>query len=121
MPEKIYNYKGDLIKRTAFYAGGKIALVHIPQPEINEYSPLYNPAPLVQFDMLQVRGVALAIVLKSYDDGRVTAALRANNGYPVAAKLAEHMGGGGHDYDEVKDACIRFATDLLDTAHGDIA
>lgn len=133
MPEKIYSYKGDLIKKTEFHAGGKIALVHIPQPEINEFSPLYNPAPLVQFDMLQVRGVALAIVLKSYDDGRVTAALRANNGYPVAAKLAEHMGGGGHDYAagfkitdgrgyaDIKTEAIRFASDLLDSIHGDIA
>ena len=133
MPEKIYTYKGMLIARTEFYAEGKVALVHIPQPEINEYSPLYNPAPLIQFDMLQVRGVALAIVIKSYDDGRVTAALRANNGYPVAAKLAEEMGGGGHDYaagfkitdsrryDEVKAECIRIASDLLQTTRGDIA
>ncbi len=133
MPEKIYSYKGELIKKTEFFASGKIALVHIPQPEINEYSPLYNPAPLIQFDMLQVRGVALAIVLKSYDDGRVTAALRANNGYPVAAKIAEHMGGGGHDYaagfkitdgrsyTDVKESCIQFALELLDNAHGSIA
>ncbi|QQS18268.1 DHH family phosphoesterase [Candidatus Saccharibacteria bacterium] len=133
MPEKIYSYKGQLIARTEFHAGGKIALVHIPQPEINEFSPLYNPAPLIQFDMLQVRGVVLAIVIKSYDDGRVTAALRANNGYPVAAKLAEHMGGGGHDYaagfkvvdgrpyTEVKTECLRFATDLVQTNHGDTA
>jgi len=133
MPEKIYSYKGQLIAKTEFHASGKIALVHIPQKEINEYSPLYNPAPLIQFDMLQVRGVVLAVVLKSYDDGRVTAALRANSGYPVAAQLAEHMGGGGHDYAagfkitdgrsyaEVKTEVMRFATNLLSTAHGDIA
>ena len=133
MPEKIYTYKGQLIARTEFFADGRLALVHIPQPEINEYSPLYNPAPLIQFDMLQVRGVAVAIVIKTYDDGRVTAAIRANNGYPVAGKLAEHIGGGGHDYaagfkvtdgrsyDEVKAEVLRFTTNLLDTKHGDIA
>ncbi len=133
MPEKIYRYKGDLIQKTEFFAHGSIAFVRIPQSEINEYSPLYNPAPLIQFDMLQVRGVAVAIVVKTYDDGRVTAAIRANNGYPVAAKLAEHMGGGGHDYaagfkitdgrkyEAVKDTCLRFAANLLDTSHGDIA
>ena len=83
--------------------------------------------------MLQVRGVAVAIVIKTYDDGRVTAAIRANNGYPVAGKLAEHIGGGGHDYaagfkvtdgrsyDEVKAEVLRFTTNLLDTKHGDIA
>ncbi|HEX7368142.1 MAG TPA: DHH family phosphoesterase, partial [Candidatus Saccharimonadales bacterium] len=89
MAETIYKYKGELISRTEFAADGRIAHVSIPQPEINEYSPLYNPAPLVQFDMLQVQGVRLAIVFKTYDSGRVTAALRANNGAPVAGQLAE--------------------------------
>lgn len=125
MPEIIFKYKGELIHHTQFAANGAIAHVSIPQAEINEYSPLYNPGPLVQFDMLQVQGVRLAIVFKSYDDGHTTAALRANNGYPIAGKLAEHMGGGGHDYasgfktidgkpfNEVKSECIAYATELL--------
>jgi phosphoesterase RecJ-like protein len=133
MPEKIYRYKGELIRNTEFFASGRIAIVHVPQPDINEYSPLYNPAPLIQNDMLQTRGVALAIVLKSYDDGRVTAALRANTGYPIAAKLAEHLGGGGHayaagckvtdgrSYNDIKTEAIRYAIDLLDQTHGDLA
>jgi nanoRNase/pAp phosphatase (c-di-AMP/oligoRNAs hydrolase) len=126
MAETIYKYKGELISRTEFAADGRIAHVTIPQPEINEYSPLYNPAPLVQFDMLQVQNVRLAIVFKTYDSGRVTAALRANNGAPVAGQLAEHMGGGGHDYasgfkiengkpfNEVKSECLEYATQLLE-------
>lgn len=125
MADVIYKYKGELISRTEFTAEGRIAHVTIPQPEINEYSPLYNPAPLVQFDMLQVQGVRLAIVFKTYDSGRVTAALRANNGAPVAGQLAEHMGGGGHNYaagfkiengrpyNEVKSECLEYATHLL--------
>jgi nanoRNase/pAp phosphatase (c-di-AMP/oligoRNAs hydrolase) len=99
--------------------------VSIPQAEINEYSPLYNPAPLVQFDMLQVRDVRLSIVFKHYDDGRVTAAIRGNSGTPLAGKLAEHMGGGGHAYasgfkvtdgrpfNEIKSECLRYAGELL--------
>jgi nanoRNase/pAp phosphatase (c-di-AMP/oligoRNAs hydrolase) len=79
----------------------------------------------VQFDMLQVKDVRLSIVFKQYDDGRITAALRANSGNPVAGKLAEHMGGGGHDYasgfkiqdgrpfNEIKSECLRYATELL--------
>jgi phosphoesterase RecJ-like protein len=125
MATVIYKYKGTLIDRTDFAADGAIALVTIPQSEINEYSPLYNPAPLVQFDMLQVKGVRLAIVFKTYDDGHTTAALRSNNGTPVAGKLAEHMGGGGHEYasgfkiedgrpfNEIKSECLEFATQLL--------
>lgn len=98
MPPKIYAYKGALLARTEFAADGQIAYVSIPQTELYEFSPLYNPAALVQFDMLQVLGVRLAIVFKVYDDGKVTAALRANHGSPVAGRLAESLGGGGHDY-----------------------
>jgi nanoRNase/pAp phosphatase (c-di-AMP/oligoRNAs hydrolase) len=126
MPETIYKYKGTLLGRTEFSAEGAIAHVTIPQEEINEFSPLYNPGPLVQFDMLQVKDVRLSIIFKHYDDGHVTGAIRGNNGTPIAAKLAEHMGGGGHDYasgfkitdgrpfSEVQSECLRYAGELLE-------
>ena len=125
MPAEIYRYKATLIARTEFAADGRLAYVSIPQQEINDFSPLYNPAPLIQGDMLGIAGVGLAIVFKHYDDGKITAAIRANNGYAVADKLAEHFGGGGHPYasgfklmnsrplNEVKSECIEFATELL--------
>jgi len=125
MPEAIFRYKGRLIERTELHADNRIALVTVPQKEINEYSPLYNPAPLIQTDMLQTTGVQLAVVLKHYDSGRITAAIRANNGYTVAGKLAEYFGGGGHQYasgfklengrplQEIKSECIAKATELL--------
>lgn len=126
MPEAIFRYKAKLIERTDIIANGRIAYVTVPQPEINTYSPLYNPVPLIQNDMLGTSGVQLAIVFKQYDDGKVTAAIRGNVGYGVADKLAEHMGGGGHPYasgfkvehgrpfNEIKSECIEFATQLLD-------
>lgn len=126
MPETIFRYKSKLIERTELSAHGRIASIDIPQAEITTYSPLYNPAPLVQGDMLSVQGVAVAIVFKHYDDGRITAAIRCNNGFAIANHLAEHMGGGGHPYasgfkithgrpfNEVKSECIAFASQLLD-------
>lgn len=96
MPADIYRYKAELIARTEFSLAGRLAMVNIPQVEINKYSPLYNPAPLIQGDMLQVSGVAVAIVLKTYDDGRITGAIRTNPAFGIAAALAEHLGGGGH-------------------------
>ncbi len=96
MPQSIYKYKADLIKRTTFDKTGKLAIVSVPHEEIKAFSPLYNPAPLVQTDMLQVEGVEVAVVLKSYNDGKLTGAIRTNPNSPVAAKLAEHFGGGGH-------------------------
>jgi phosphoesterase RecJ-like protein len=126
MPGSIYRYKGELIKRTELAAEGQIASVTIPQNEITEFSPLYNPAPLIQADMLQIENVALAIVFKRYDDGKITAAIRANNGYDVANQLADHFGGGGHPYaagfkivdgqafDKVKSECVVYAAELLD-------
>lgn len=125
MPAEIYRYKAALIDHTEFAADGQIASVLVPQDEINEFSPLYNPAAIIQNDMLQVQGVKLAIVFKTYDTGRITAAIRANIGFGVAGELAEHMGGGGHQYasgfkvedgrpfNEVKSECLEYATQLL--------
>jgi phosphoesterase RecJ-like protein len=123
MAPVIYAYKGRLLQRTEFASEGRIAFVQVPQQEINEYSPLYNPAALIQFDMLQVQQVQLSIVFKTYDDGHVTGAIRSN--VPVAAKLAESLGGGGHDFasgfktkpdsdfESVKAGCLETAAALL--------
>lgn len=126
MPHEIYRYKASLIERTEFLDNGRLALVVIPHDEIMEYSPLYNPAPLIQADMLQTEGVLVAIVLKSYKDGKVTGSIRCNHGGHIAAKLATHFGGGGHPYAsgfkiieptgiaKIKADCVAKATELLD-------
>lgn len=125
MPAEIFRYKAQLIGRTELSADGRVASVMVPQPEINEFSPLYNPAPLIQGDMLMTRGVQLAIVFKRYADGKVTAAIRSNPGAPVAAELASRFGGGGHafasgfkrtdagSFDELKTKCLSTAEELL--------
>lgn len=124
MPPEIYKYKAVLIERTEFYADGRLAIVDIPQDEITKFSPLYNPAPLIQNDMLQTSGVNIAVVLKHYRDGKILGAIRCNAGVNGAA-LAEHFGGGGHPYasgfkvtdgrsfNDVKSDCIRVASELL--------
>jgi phosphoesterase RecJ-like protein len=127
MPQVIFKYKAELIRRTEFFADDRIAIVTVPQAEINEFSPLYNPAPLIQNDALQTKGVQVAIVLKGYDSGRVTGAIRCNAGFTIAGDLATHFGGGGHQYAsgfkvengrtlaDIKAACVQKATELLDT------
>jgi phosphoesterase RecJ-like protein len=126
MPVEIYTYKATLINRTEFVADNRVAMVAIPQAEISHYSPLYNPAPLIQNDMLQTEGVLVSIVFKHYADGKITAAIRCNSSAPIGSKLAEHFGGGGHPYASgfkinggrsfaaVKSECAAFATELLD-------
>lgn len=126
MHPDIFRYKAELIKRTEHAADGRVAYVSVPQNEINQFSPLYNPAPLIQNDMLQTAGVQLAIVFKVYGDGRITAAIRSNPTAPVAARLAEHFGGGGHafasgfkvtdgrTFDDLKADCVTLAESLLD-------
>lgn len=95
---ELLGYKGDLLKRVGFLLDGQVAFIKIPWKEIEKYSPLYNPSMLVIDEMRQVEKVKLAIALKSYPDGRITAKLRSNYGYPVCARIAEEFGGGGHPY-----------------------
>jgi phosphoesterase RecJ-like protein len=126
MPLEIYRYKADLINRTEFSDDNKIAIVVIPDAEIRTYSPLYNPAPLIQADILQVSGVEVAVVIKSYNDGKVTGAIRSNASSPIAGALAEHFGGGGHknasgfkidsgaEVDKLKEEFISTAKELLE-------
>ncbi len=125
MPEAIFRFKAALISRTKFAADGAIATVLVPQEDINQYSPLYNPAPLIQNDLLQITGVRVTVVFKRYDDGKTTAAIRTTNTAPIAAELAEHFGGGGHanasgfkiikqrPFEDIKTDCISLATELL--------
>lgn len=125
MPEIIYRYKARLIERTELHSDGTVALVIIPHDELIEYSPLYNPAPLIQTDMLQIEGAKVAIVLKAYKDGKITGAIRCNTGAAIAADLAKHFGGGGHAYaagfkvisgtplTELKSECLAKAGELL--------
>lgn len=124
MPEQIYRYKAGLIARTEFYDDGRIAFVDVPHDELITYSPLYNPAPLIQNDMLQTEGVKVAIVIKHYNDGKILGSIRCNSGATIAAELATQFGGGGHPYaagfkvtdkpfEHVKKECIEKATELL--------
>jgi phosphoesterase RecJ-like protein len=126
MPLEIYKYKARLIERTELFADNQIALVTVPHDEIMEYSPLYNPAPLIQSDMLQTDNIRVALVLKHYKDGKVTGSIRCGYNTKIANDLASHFGGGGHPYaagfkiengrpfNEIKSECIKIATELLD-------
>jgi phosphoesterase RecJ-like protein len=131
---EIVHYKGELLKRIEYFEGDQIAVITIPWSEIEHYSPQYNPSMLVLEDMRMTTGTQVAIAFKTYQDGRVTAKIRANMGYPVAGKLAEHFGGGGHPYasgfkvqnskpfNEIKSECIVLAHTLLtnlDKGHSD--
>jgi phosphoesterase RecJ-like protein len=98
MPLSIFRYKATLIDRTEFSTDQKVAVVTVDQSEINEFSPLYNPVALIQPDLLLTDKVEVAIVLKRYDDQKVTGAIRCNPSSAVASDLAQHFGGGGHPY-----------------------
>ena len=125
MTEPIYRFKAQLIQQSEFAHDGKIVTVTISNDDIKTYSPHYNPGPLIQPEMLQVEGVRVGIVFKQYDDGRITAMIRCNNGSEIADKLATHFGGGGHGYaagfkitdgrpfNEVKSECLDKANELL--------
>lgn len=94
----IVEYKGRLLQRIEYDAEGQLASITIPWAEIEKYSSIYNPTILAMDDMRLVENVKIAIGYKLYPDGRITAKIRCNYGSPIASKLAENFGGGGHPY-----------------------
>jgi phosphoesterase RecJ-like protein len=123
---ELIHYKGRLLQRVEFYADERIAMVTIPYDEIVKYSPLYNPPMLVLDDMRLAKKTMIAIAFKTYQEGKITAKIRCNFGYGIGDKLAEHFGGGGHQYaagfklesgrnfEQVKQEAVDVATKLLD-------
>ncbi|MBR5621048.1 DHH family phosphoesterase [Candidatus Saccharibacteria bacterium] len=93
---RILNYKADLINRVEYFLDGSLATVHIPWEDISEYSDEYNPNVLILEELRMVEGVEIAVAIKTYPDGKVTGKLRTT--IPIADKIAEYFGGGGHPY-----------------------
>lgn len=122
---EVTHYKGQLLQRVEYHNDNQVAVITIPWQEIERYSAQYNPSMLVLEDMRMTTGTHVAIAFKTYNGDRITAKIRANQGYAIAHKLAEHFGGGGHPYasgfkiqngrsfEDVKSECIQVATDLL--------
>jgi bifunctional oligoribonuclease and PAP phosphatase NrnA len=96
-PEILY-YKGELLQRVEYFADGQLALVHIPWNDIEKYSDQFNPSVLVIDEMRLVEGVRVAVALKTYPDGKITAKIRCNPGSAIADKIGSHFGAGGHPY-----------------------
>lgn len=95
-PADILKYKGELIERIEYHLDGKLATVHIPWDDIQEYSDRYNPSVLVLEEMRLVEGVEAAVAIKTYPDGKLTGKIRVNA--PIADTIAGYFGGGGHEY-----------------------
>lgn len=95
-PADILAYKAELINRIEYHLDGKLATVHIPWEDIQQYSDRYNPSVLVLDEMRLVEGVEVACAIKTYPDGKLTGKLRCNS--PLASAIAGYFGGGGHAY-----------------------
>ncbi|MDR2063899.1 MAG: DHH family phosphoesterase [Candidatus Nomurabacteria bacterium] len=93
---RILDYKADLIKRVEYHFDGKLATVLIPWEDIKEFSDEYNPNVLILEELRLVEGVDIAVAIKTYPDGKLTAKIRSAS--PVAEQLAGYFGGGGHPH-----------------------
>lgn len=93
---EILTYKAKLIERIEYFLDNKLAVVHVPFEEIEQYSDQYNPGALIGDELRLVQGVEVGVVVKTYPDGKLTARLRTNS--PVAEVIAGFFGGGGHAY-----------------------
>lgn len=97
MDERVFRYKAELISRTEMFFDGEVAMCVVPEEESFDVGTLYNPGPLLFGDILMVKGIKVAMVLKTYKN-KATVAVRCTTGNAVADKLALQFGGGGHPY-----------------------
>ena len=95
---RILDYKADLIKKIDYLLDGRLATVHIPFDEIQEYSNEYNPNVLILEEMRMVEGVEVAVAIKTYPDGKLTGKIRTESDFPFAEEIAASFGGGGHKF-----------------------
>ena len=123
---RILDYKAILIQRIKYHLDGKLATIHIPWEDIQEYSDEYNPNVLILEEMRMVEGVEVAVAVKTYPDGKVTGKIRTST--PVAEQVAGYFGGGGHpyaagfrtydtSYDEVVQGLIECISNLTQESH----
>jgi len=94
----ILAYKGKLLERVEYHLDGQLATIHVPWEEIEKYSDQYNPGALVIDEMRLVEGVKIAVVIKTYPDGKLTGKIRVNPEAKIAETVAQYFGGGGHVY-----------------------
>lgn len=85
--------RARMLSSIEFLLDGQLALLVIDPDTLKTYAKAYDPAALVFFDMQHVKGVKVAAAIKNYGT-KVKLSLRAN--LPVAARVAETFGGGGH-------------------------
>lgn len=96
-PAEIVTYKGKLLQRIEYLLDCRLAYIHIPWEEIEEFSSIYNPSMLALEELRNTDVVELSVAIKTYPDGKITGKIRSNN-LPIAGGLAEYFGGGGHPY-----------------------
>ncbi len=94
---ELLQLKGRLLNRLEIHAGGKIALVVVQPEELKQYAEEHDPADLVIYDLQNLRGVEVGVVIRHYggQTNKIKVSTRAT--MPVAAKACQDFGGGGHD------------------------
>jgi phosphoesterase RecJ-like protein len=125
MDERVFRYKAELMARTEMYFDNSVAICVITEEEAYDVGTLYNPGPLILSELLMLKGLKVAIAIKTYHN-RLTTAIRATNGSGIAHDLAVSFGGGGHAYSagfkidnwdgdltKVKNEIINQLSDLL--------
>lgn len=119
---ELFKYKAKLIERIELHKDGKIAYIDFPREETEKYEGVLRPMDLVIGDMLQLKGVEIAIAVSDMGE-YVKASMRSHP--PIAGPAARQFeGGGGHDQaaafgikdssiEEVKEKVLKVVEDLL--------
>jgi phosphoesterase RecJ-like protein len=90
---ELLRLRAKLLLDAKFELDGRLVILDVSPDTLKTYSKDYDPAALVFFDLLHVKEVLLVAIIKDYGT-KVKLSMRAKA--PIAGRIAEQLGGGGH-------------------------
>lgn len=87
--------RGRIFSQLRFYAENRLAIVSLTYADMQSFNANSEALDGIVAELRCIKGVELAIVLRSLLDGSIKASLRSSETYDCN-KLAKFCGGGGH-------------------------
>jgi bifunctional oligoribonuclease and PAP phosphatase NrnA len=99
LPFSFFCKKVELMNKVELYLNNRLAMVFISKETDREFkdSGLDSPGHLLRPEIREISGVELYLTITEGEDGSYRCSARSSDESALAARVARHFGGGGHD------------------------